>query len=242
VYLSTNLVPSAEDSEATLWRKLNAYLKDRIGITSTLFGFSHTRYLATRLGFTKSLFIKHNHPDDYVAHFPGDTFLDDDICAFILYDQLGPFFWSDAHDFAGATDEQRRRAAIDREFGMDVGVTLGFRFAGGQGICGIGLAARWMDPVEFRRRWRDAEEEAMARIALFEPLLRRRMVEGRIGLTPRQREVLALSIAGMIGKEIAARLQISDKRVEKIFDAIRTRMEADTTVEAVAKALAYEIV
>jgi DNA-binding CsgD family transcriptional regulator len=96
--------------------------------------------------------------------------------------------------------------------------------------------------VEFRRRWRDAEEEAMARIALFEPLLRRRMVEGRIGLTPRQREVLALSIAGMIGKEIAARLQISDKRVEKIFDAIRTRMEADTTVEAVAKALAYEIV
>lgn len=230
------------DDEETLWAKARRFAEDRLGVTSILFGFTHSRHLAGRVGMTQSLYIRHDHPTDYLRRFAPDRILDDDLCALILLGGTGVFLWDTLAGSDEHTEAQRERARIDREEGMGVGVSLGFRFADGHGIAGVGLAARWMPAEEFRGRWAENGAETVDFFTRFEALMRRRMVEARLVLTPRQRDVLSLSVGGLPGKSIAARLGISEGRVERLFREIRTRLEADTTIEAAAKALAYKLI
>jgi DNA-binding CsgD family transcriptional regulator len=234
--------PLPADSEEQLWHKIHRRMEALLGTTSILYGFTHTKYLRYRVGFTGCLYTKRSHPADYVSRFDADSFLDDDICALILLNQLGPFFWSDAHEWDGASEAQKERARIDRECGMDVGVSYGFNFADGHGIAGIGLASRWMAPEDFKRRWQDVEKQVFHYLSLFDPLMRDAMTKARLRLTQRQLEVLRLSVGGMIGKEIAAELGISEGRIERIFGEIRLNMQASTTIEAAAKAIAYRLI
>ncbi len=233
---------TATDTEDELWAALHLKLHELLGATSILYGFAHSRHAFRRVGVTPCLTIRHSHPSDYVARFADESFLDDDLCTFVLWQSDGPFLWADLETTVAATPAQLERARIDREMGMDVGVSVGFRFAGGQGVAGIGIAARWMPADAFERRWRAHEDEVMDRLRAFEPLMRRRMIERRLRLTRRQSDVLRLSIAGMIGKEIAEELGLSEGRVERLFREIRDRLEAETTVEAAVKAIAFDLV
>jgi DNA-binding CsgD family transcriptional regulator len=235
-------MPSPEDSEESLWIKIHKHMESALGTTSIFYGFTHSKHTRHRIGFTRCLYSKNSHPDDYMAIFDVDEFLDDDICALTLLDRLGPFFWSEADICHAATERQKRRAHIDREFGMDVGVSCGFQFADGQGLSGIGLSSRWMNPEEFKSRWHDGEIQLQQYLNIFDPLMRNTMVRARMKLTGRQLEVLRLSVGGMIGKEIATKLNISEGRVERIFAKIRLNLQADTTVEAAAKAIAYRLI
>lgn len=234
--------PTGDADQDTLWAEARRFAADRLGVTSILYGFTHSRHLATRVGMTRSLYIRHDHPADYLMRFTDGRLLDDDLCALIVLGRTGTFLWSDLGDLADQSETQRERFRIDREAGMDVGVSIGLRFADGHGIAGFGLAARWMPAPEFAARWARQGETVVAYFTRLEPLLRRQMVAARLHLTPRQSEVLGLSVGGVPGKAIAERLGISEGRVERIFREIRIRMEADTTIEAAAKALAYRLI
>ena len=238
----SELLPNAEDDEDTLWRKVHDFCADRLGTTSILYGFSHSRHLQARVGTSRSLLVKHTHPRDYVDRFGGQSFLENDLCTLIIMQNDEPFLWHRAATLPGATPEQLLQARIDHEFGMDVGISLGFSFGGGHGVSGIGLAARWMDPDEFERRWNHRGTEVFAWISAFEPLMRNRMVASRFKLTPRQREVLALSVGGMQVKEIAAHLELSENTVYNYLEAARKSLDSAISMEAAAKALVYGLI
>lgn len=76
---------------------------------------------------------------------------------------------------------------------------------------------------EEERRHRRALEEAQSRIA---------------SLTPRQRDVLELLMQGMLNKQIAAELGISERTVEVHRNACMNRIEAGSLVELVRTCLA----
>lgn len=237
--IDSDLRPMEGDDEETLWRKAHAYCAERLGVTSMLYGFTHSRHLRARVGVSRSLLVRHSHPQEYVDHFGGQTFLENDLCTLVLMEASGPFMWADAAKMPDATPEQIRQAEIDHEFGMDVGVSLGFSFGGGHGMSGIGLCARWMDPAEFERRWRRESEAVIAWIGEFDRYMRPAMIAARFKLSPRQREVVALAVGGMLVKEIAAHLDLREGTVYNYLEAARTALDAATSMEAVAKALVY---
>ncbi len=239
---STDLLPAPGDDEETLWRKVHDFCAARLGITSILFGFTHSRHLKERVGMSRCLLIRHSHPGDYVDHFGGESFLENDLCALVLTDSLGPFLWHDAARHPDATPAQLEQARIDHEFGMDVGVSLGFEFAGGRGIAGIGLCARHMDPDEFERRWRREGDDVVAYLHRFERPMMAAMVANRLRLSPRQKQVLAYSAGGMLAKEIAAHLGLGENTVYNYLEAARRALKAATSMEAVAKALIYDLI
>ena len=240
--MKIDVFPTESADEEQLWTGIHEYMKERIAVTSILYGFTHSRYTAERIGISRSLYIKHSHPKDYVDHFGSDKFLNDDICTVILLQQLEPFLWHHADNWPGATEAQKERARIDSQFGMEVGVSIGFHFADGHGIAGIGLCAGGTSAEEFEQRWKERGEDVMSYLAIFEPLMRARMVANRMALSERQRQVLAYSVSGMQAKEIAAHLKIAEKTVHNYREDAREAIDADTTMEAVAKALAYRLI
>jgi DNA-binding CsgD family transcriptional regulator len=165
-----------------------------------------------------------------------------DITTLALYNDLGPHLWADLAALSDLTDLQKERERIDDACGYEAGVSLAFRFAGNNGIAGIGLASRHMDPAEFESRWQSHAGELMMILAEFDALMRPAMVAARLRLTPREKQCLKLAIGGMSAKEIGHHLGIGERSVFNIQNRARKSLEAATTIEAVAKALAYDLI
>jgi DNA-binding CsgD family transcriptional regulator len=60
--------------------------------------------------------------------------------------------------------------------------------------------------------------------------------------TPRELEVMSYSAGGMTAKQIADHLQLSPKTIANTLERARKSMHAVSTMEAVAKALIYELI
>ena len=230
------------DSEDELWRKLHEVMKERLGTTAIVYGFAHSVHLVDRVGFTRSLLLKNSHSDDYLSHFSMANFLEDDVSVAMLYDGVGPFLWHEIDNLPGLTDAQRQRNALDDALQLSAGVTLGFRFAGGRGYGGIGLASRGMSTRQFEEMWRADVAGHMAVLTAFDHLMRPAMVKNRLQLTRREKECLSLAVGGMTAKEIGLHLGIAEKSVFNILDRARKALHAASTIEAVAKALVYELI
>ena len=93
--LEVGMAESQSDAEQSLWDNLHAICKDRFGTTSILYGFTHSIHLTDRVGFTKSLFIKHSYPAEYAGNFREGNLLEDEIGAAILYKSNGPHLWDE---------------------------------------------------------------------------------------------------------------------------------------------------
>jgi LuxR family transcriptional regulator len=228
--------------EEGLWAELQDVFRDRLGTTSILYGFTHNVHLSNRVGFTRSLVIKHNHPPAYLACFKLEEFLDTDVSAMLLFENCGPFLWSDLDGLPTLTKDHRSRIGVDREFGLNVGVSLGFRFNGGRGVAGIGLASKGLEPREFAELWKAGEKKHIALLTEFDHLMRPIMVGNRLKLTPRCKECLQLSVVGMSAKEIGLQLGITERAVFNTLNRARHSLQAGNTIEAVAKALAYDLI
>lgn len=70
----------------------------------------------------------------------------------------------------------------------------------------------------------------------------RRQARGAVPLTEREREVLGLLVEGLHNREIAERLVISIRTVERHCDSLYTKLGVGSRTEAVVKALSLEIV
>lgn len=239
---ASELEPLPTDSEDVLWEKIHRYAAAQLGVTSILFGFTHTRHLTELLALDRGFVIRHSHPKDYTDHFGNASFLENDLCAVSLVLGHSPFLWQQAHAMEEATPAQREQARIDREFGMDVGVSLVFHFAERRGTSGIGMAARWADPADFEAAWNRNGRAVTEWVTRFEPIMRRKMVANRFNLSKRQRQVLAYSAGGFLAKQIAELMSIKEGTVYNYLEMARVSLNSATTLEAVAKAYVYELI
>jgi DNA-binding CsgD family transcriptional regulator len=230
------------DDEAELWQKLHAICKEQLGTTNILYGFTHSIHLGDRVGFTKSLYLKHSYPPEYVATFKNGNLLDDDAATAVLLQGHGPFIWQDLEQHMTPTEAHYERVAVDYTFDFSVGVSLGFNFNRGRGVAGMGLASSGMTPSAFVDLWKPRQSEHVALLTEFDTLMRPAMVANRLRLTPREKQCLSLSVGGMSAKEIGHHLGITERSVFNILNRARKSLEAGNTIEAVAKALAYDLI
>ncbi len=140
------------------------------------------------------------------------------------------------------TEAQYQRVAIDYQFDFSVGVTLGFSFKMGKGLAGIGLASSGMDAEIFKSAWLVDQDAHIALLTEFDRLMRPAMVANRLHLSPREKQCLSLTASGMSAKEIALQLGIAENTVSNILIRARESMQAGSTIEAIAKALAYDLI
>jgi LuxR family transcriptional regulator len=238
--LPASLLFSEEDSEDLLWNKMLA-AAGAFGITSALYAFTHSRYTASRTGIAPSLFIRHSHPKDYTDIFPDGLSLEDDIAAELLMQGKGPLFWPDFPSL-DLRESQKARYAQDVAHGMGTGVSFCFRFGGSSGIGGMCWAARYADPQQFRNTWHEKRPQMEALAHHFDRHMRPAVVRRIFALSPREREVLSYSAGGMTAKQIANHLNLQPKTVANTLERARRAMGAVSTMEAVAKAIVYELI
>ena len=227
--------------EDGIWARLIEVIAGQFGITSVLYAFTHSRFTSSRTGITNSLFLRHNHSPDYIASFPEGLSLDDDIAAELILGGETEFLWQD-FDTLPLRPNQRARFELDKSFGMGVGVTFGFRFGGHSGFGGMCWGKRHADPEEFRALWQARRLDMLQLAHQFDQAMRPAMVRKRFPLTPRERDVMSFSAGGMTAKQIAEHLNLSPKTISHALERARKKMEAVSTMEAVAKALIYELI
>jgi LuxR family transcriptional regulator, quorum-sensing system regulator SdiA len=233
---------SETDSEDQLWQKLHDHAGQHFGITSALFAFCHSRATVARTGITQALVIRSSHPADAMAGYTDENMLNDDASAAQLFLSPEPVLWSRSIEWAGVTDAQRKRDARDDQIGMQCGVSIGFTFANGQGIGGIGLCARYMPEEQFDAIWANRAADIMAMVNAFSPLMRQRMIQNCFRLTPREKDVLTFAAGGLTAKQIGQQLGITEKAVFKINLRARKSMSSASMVEAVAKASVFGLI
>lgn len=230
----------SDKTEDELWSRLNRIANNSFGVTSILYGFTHNKYTAIRSGLTKSIYMRHNHPAAYVDALGESSFLDVDPCATPLFASPGAYLWDDV--YASGQAGTKRREEVGRSFGMDVGVTLGLPFAGALGLTGAGLSAAGQRSAEFRKLWVEKHREITSLFAAFDARVRPTMTTRLFQLSPRERDVIAYAAAGLSGKEIAFRLGLSVKTVFNTMERARNALGAATSVEAIAKAYAFNLI
>jgi DNA-binding CsgD family transcriptional regulator len=125
---------------------------------------------------------------------------------------------------------------------MGVGVSFGFRFGGTSGFGGMCWGKRYADADEFEAIWLKHRAEMVALAHQFEAIMRPAMVWQRFSLTPREIDVMSFSAGGMTQKQIAEHLHLSPKTIANTLDRTRKKLDAVSTMEAVAKALIYELI
>jgi LuxR family transcriptional regulator, quorum-sensing system regulator SdiA len=229
------------DEQEAIWNHLVDLAHDRYGITSILYAFTHSRFTASRTGITSSVFMRHNLPEELLATYPDGLSLDDDIATELILNGSMEFLWSD-FDKLELRPEQRQHRENKKALGADVGVTLGFRFGGNSGFGGTCWCKRGADADDFRRLWQTHRLDMLQLAQHFDGAMRPAMVRDRFKLTPRERDVMSYSAGGMTAKQIAEHLQLSPKTVANTLERARKTLEAVSTMEAVAKALVYELI
>ena len=229
------------DTEDELWRKLHSVAGERYGITSCLYCFSHSRHCVTHLDVIRGTVLIYSHPEEYISSFEPETFFSDDATCSRLIGGEGYSLWSDALSWPLATPSHRRKEAFYNSIGMSVGVSFAFSFFNGNAVSGLGLAAKGQTAEQFKAMWREKGDEIRNMAAAFDACMRPRMIANRYKLTPREREVLLLFAGGMSAKEIAHELGLKTKTIFNTLERARKAMAAANTMEAVSKAMAFDI-
>lgn len=231
----------SSDTEDQLWNKLAGTLLRDYGITSMLYAFTHSKYTVSRTGIMPSIYFRHNFPEDYLATYPNGLTLDDSVAASLLLEGRTHLLWSDFETLE-LSECQRRRVGTDKYCGMGVGLSLGFRFGANNGVAGLCMAAQQADAKQFNDSMLPRMAEIRSHCSTFDTLMRPAMIANRIMLTPREKDVLSYSAGGMTVKEIGKYLHISPKTVANTLERARKSLGAVSTMEAVAKALVYELI
>ncbi len=227
--------------EDDIWNRLVDAVAQRYGMTSVLYAFTHSRFTTSRVGVTSSLFLKQNLPEDFLNTFPNGLSLDDDIASELILGGEEEFLWS-SFETRDLRPEQRARYDADKAMGMGVGVSFGFRFGGNSGFGGTCWGKRHADPEEFKELWQKYRLDMRALAHQFEAAMRPVMVRNRFSLTPREIDVMSFSAGGMTQKQIADHLKLSPKTIANTMERARKSLDAVSTMEAVAKALIYELI
>jgi DNA-binding CsgD family transcriptional regulator len=226
-------------NEDDLWNLMTEHLRQEYGIDTAMFAFAHSIHAKSQSDPYQQFFIKHNVPPDSLTAHDGLNLKDD--CIFPQVIRGSPkILWYEVESKSLAPN-QLRRLALDERLGYGAGLSVGGRFGSGVGAYCMCMGARHQSESDFYNFIRTRVDEIENAVQQFEIHMRPAMVARRIRLTPKQRHVLELSIAGHTAKSIARRLGMSPRSIEHLLVRARKSLNAESTVEAVAKAIIFEM-
>lgn len=174
-----------------------------------------------------------NYPADWQARFADqDLWRVDPVQQACRITVLG-FEWSSLPRLLAMTPRQRSLLEESRHYGLRQGFTVPLHLPGMRmSSCSFARATQRDLPATTL-----LEAQLVGQIA-FDALLRLRGGGGEpIRLSPRQRDCVALSAAGLTDRGIARRLSLSEETVTKYLNAARRRCGASRRAQLVAAAL-----
>ncbi|WP_141400412.1 LuxR family transcriptional regulator [Magnetospirillum sp. 15-1] len=219
-----------------LWSRLRRHL-DTGSITNVQYGFG-----ALPEGKEKKLTILDSFVPGYLDAKIGEGVLEHDVFVRTGFAGTNPTMWSDTSRLPDLSPEARRSLDIDWDLGVTCGVSIPLRFAGGLGAGLIGLHAGGMSWGEFDRIWTEFGMTLTAVANAFDTALRGDHVGELFPLTSQERECLLWLATGLQQKQVADRLRLTDKQVEKRLKEARRKLKAVTTTQAVANALIFGLI
>lgn len=228
-------------SQEELWRQVNHQLAD-FGIGGIWYGSEILPEIGKRLNERTSTFMLASLDPIYVELKMNDLVIDDDYVYQQALAQKDPILWSDMPTPEMLTAAERRSFEIDADYGMITGVTMPNRFANGLGTSSVGLHAPGMSWAEFDRLWAEKGETLQAIASAFDIRLRESHMGEVYRLSERERECLLWLAAGLRQQQIAFKLNISDRTVEKQIESARRKLKAATVPQAIATALTFNLI
>jgi len=206
------------------WNRIAKELEN-FGITSLLYGAITSRIEAKINGISNSIIIKTNHPQSYFDGLGCDDdmsqMLDNDLSAIHCIDGTVPLIWHAEPDLSVITDAQKRDWYLSDELGFQVGITVPTANANLKDIGGTGLCAGELSPIEFDKMWADKNAHIMQILGLLDMGMRQEHLSSIIGLAPREKETLEWLTAGLRPLEVAHRMGIGYRTVDKYINSAK---------------------
>ncbi len=185
-----------------------------------------------------------SYPTEYAGAYMVEELIDHDPFArFCATAEGGAMGWHDPRAAQYATERSRDVLSLAADFGLQYGISVPLRDGSGASVGGIGVALDLTSEREaddaLRAHGRDIELAAMLFHARFHNELSPQDV---ISLSSREIECLKWASVGLLTKEIAFRLSLSDKTVEFHLRNATKRLNARNRTHAVARALVYGLI
>lgn len=155
---------------------------------------------------------------------------------------ITPMLWSDQSLIEAMSPEAKLSFSLDMDYGVLCGVSIPMRFAGKLGASSIGLHAKGLALPDFDRIWLDHANSIMAIVNAFDVTLRQQHIGHVFPLSTQERECLLWIAAGLKPMQIADRLRLTDKQVEKRLTKARHKLKALTMPQAIATALIFGLI
>lgn len=219
------------------------------GAKSAVYGMMPTQTGALQAEQTspKNLAQAHaffSYPEEYAGAYMMNALIDHDPFArFCATTEGGAMGWHDPQAALFKTERSSEVLSMAADFGLQHGISVPLRDGSGTTVGGLGVALdlnNERDAEEvLQAHGRDIELAALLFHARFHDELSPQDV---IGLSNREIECLKWAAVGLLTKEIAFRLSLSDKTVEFHMRNATKRLNARNRTHAVARALVYGLI
>lgn len=227
---------STLDDVNVFWSIIHEQLEVR-GATSALFGVLASQRELEFRKLSSALIWKSSHKKEFFDAFDDDAVVDNDHTAQHCLMNNQVLFWHDPSDWQSATPAQKKRAEIERDLGLAIGITVPSSFYFPSQVGGVGIAMPDIPLSEFPRFWASEGQEVLTICGILDAGMRAQHLSQLVNLSKREVECLTWLAVGRRPQQIADRLGLSDKTIEKHFASARRKLRATTRDHAVAKAL-----
>jgi DNA-binding CsgD family transcriptional regulator len=225
------------------WSRTHAALEDR-GVTSIFYGAVASSKEVELGRFSQSMIWRSSHSQQFFDAFGEEVAIDLDPGVEHCLTNPDILFWHNETDseWMSAPTALRKRISIERDLGLHVGFSVSTSYFGAGHVGGIGVSMPMISPTEFKRFWADKSQEILTICGLLDTGMRSQHMSHLVHLSQREKECLVWLVAGLRPDQIADRLAISSKSVEKYILSAKKKLKATTRDHAVAKALIFKMI
>lgn len=227
----------AEDRDA-LWGRLHHHLSG-LGITGVLYGVDG----AKAVGEPYDLLLNSLDPDWLREKFDRGLFHCDAFVE-LSRNQPAPVLWGNTSVIP--LEELSREAldslALDHDYRVLTGVTFPIHRYGGVGRSAFGCQAADLSWPEFEALWAEAEVGISGILQAFDSAMHRDHLTSLFALTAEERECLLWMASGMLHKNIADRMTLSERQVGVRVERACAKLKARTATQAVTRAILFGLI
>ncbi|MFP1630387.1 helix-turn-helix transcriptional regulator [Zhengella sp. ZM62] len=224
-----------------LWSALEEWLAGEFEVDGLFYGTYPVGVTANGLSSLHERGLwKVTYPAAFLEAVANNPLSDDRVTAFIL-EHRRPCFWHRDETWAGATETQIQRRALNRLHGMDVGLGLPVLYGSGQICGGFGLRHGPQDAEAFDRLLEGRVDSLAEQLAAFDAVFRTPFARTRFALSRQEIRVLSLVAGGMTVAQAGWEMNLSPKTAEAYLAAARRKTRSRSTAEAVAKTIFFQL-
>ena len=188
------------------------------------------------------LMTKTSYSNEYLGAFGNGDLVDSDPTVSHCLSRSSVLKWGFNQGWAERHPWYRERYEIERDLGYHKGCSIPSSHFSDRWVGGMGVAMSDVPDDEFDSLWRNHQRDIVNICGLLDSGMRSLHSEDFVGLTARENECLTWLSAGLTTQQIAHKLNISEKRVAKIFGQAKHKLNATTRDHAVARALLLNII